>query len=281
MNKKMDEEFQGRVALITGGGTGIGRAIAEDFAQAGFQVAICGRREEKLKETTEAIRAAGGTCFPIRADISDPKSVKALVDQCLQHFGQIDVLYNNAGSFTSIGGIWEVDVEEWWKDVTINLRGPMLTMNAVLPHMMKRNSGIIINMNGGGSTEALPGGSGYGSSKTALLRLTESTARELERQGYSGVYAVCMGPGTVHTEMTQYQVDTEMGRKWIPSTAECIVTGEDMLEPTICANNSLNLIRCMRPSFNGRNFGATTRLEDVSKTLDENPSGSSRLLRMA
>jgi len=155
----------------------------------------------------------------------------------------------------------------------------MLMMNAILPHMMDRDSGIIINMSGGGSTTALPGGSGYGSSKTALLRLTESTARELERVG-SRVFVVNMGPGTVRTEMTQFQVDSEMGRKWIPSTAECFETN-DLVEPTLCAYRSLDLIQHMRPSFNGRSFGTGMPIQDVARTLDANPGSEARLLRMA
>jgi len=278
-DKSNCSELRDKVALITGAGSGVGRAIAEVFAKEGIKVVLCGRRAEKLNETAQSIQMTKGDCVVLPGDISSPDQVKQVVQKSLAHYGRIDILYNNAGSFQCIGGLWEVEVDAWWKDVTTNFRGPMLMMNAILPHMMDRDSGIIINMSGGGSTTALPGGSGYGSSKTALLRLTESTARELERVG-SRVFVVNMGPGTVRTEMTQFQVDSEMGRKWIPSTAECFETN-DLVEPTLCAYRSLDLIQHMRPSFNGRSFGTGMPIQDVARTLDANPGSEARLLRMA
>jgi len=132
---------------------------------------------------------------------------------------------------------------------------------------MERDDGIIINMNGGGSTVPLPGGSGYGCSKAGLIRLTDTLARELERVG-SQVLVFGMGPGLVRTEMTELQTNTEKGREWIPSTAECFESGRTR-NPDDCAKSTIELIRVACPELSGRNFGAGADFDDILKRKDE------------
>ncbi|MCM8830164.1 MAG: SDR family oxidoreductase [Candidatus Omnitrophica bacterium] len=258
-------DIDGKVAIITGSGTGIGRAIAIEFAKNGASVVCCGRRLEKIQETVSIIKNFGGRAIAVKTDITKLEEVKNLVYETLKTFGSIDILFNNAGSFQTIGGLWEIDPEEWWKDVEINLKGLMFCCWAVLPYMMEKNSGIIINMNGGGATFPLPGGSAYGCSKAAVMRLTETLAKELEKVG-SNVIVFGIGPGLVKTEMTELQVISEKGRKWIPSTKECFEKGQvNSLE--LCAKTAMELIKISCPEINGRNFAAGQDINELQKQL--------------
>ncbi|MEO6846130.1 MAG: SDR family oxidoreductase [Chthoniobacterales bacterium] len=241
-----------KVIVITGAGSGIGKAFAIRYAAEGAKVVLTGRRESRLKEVADLITANGGHAFAKQLDVTDKDTVEAFFNWIKREFGQIDILINNAGSFQCLGALWEIDPEEWWTDATINLRGPMLTMHYALQLMMEKNSGLIINMNGGGSTVPLPGGSGYGSSKAGLLRLTEGVAEELKSIG-SKIIVLAMGPGLVRTEMTELQAHSELGRKWIPSTKEYLESGEDAT-PEGSVNSILDLIKNLDPAFAGRVF---------------------------
>lgn len=266
-----------QIVLVTGAGSGIGKALACRFARAGAEVILVGRTEQKLQETRHIIIAEHGkaVCEPL--DITDNHKVVELFQRIRERWGRIDLIYNNAGSFNSLGGIWEVDPEEWWWDVTVNLRGPMLMMHHGLKLMMTNNSGTIINMNGGGATIPLPGGSGYGSSKAALLRLTETVAEELSHEGYN-IQVVAMGPGLVQTEMTQKQVDSEAGKKWIPSTQEAFNGGRD-LTPVRCVESVMELLANMDPLFNGRIFGKGMDFAKIKEELRQNPASTAYKLR--
>ncbi|MFW5798577.1 MAG: SDR family NAD(P)-dependent oxidoreductase, partial [Planctomycetota bacterium] len=137
-------ELKDKTVIVTGSGSGIGRALAVAFAGAGSTVVVCGRRKKRLDMTVQMIEAEGAEGLAVEADVTRADDVKRLVETVMKQCGPIDVLFNNAGSFRSIAGVFEVDPELWWQDVTVNLLGPLLTMRMVLPHMMKRDQGIII-----------------------------------------------------------------------------------------------------------------------------------------
>lgn len=260
-------DIQGTTAIVTGSGSGIGRALALEFAKQGANVVCCARREDRVMQTVDLIKQAGGNAIGIKTDVTNKDDVKQLIQTALDTYGQIDILFNNAGSFNVLGAIWEVDPKEWWHDVTVNMLGPMLCMHEVLPHMMARDKGIIINMNGGGSTSPLNGGSGYGCSKAGLLRMTDTLAVELEREG-SNVLVFAMGPGFVKTEMTMLQIDNPMGRKWIPGSKDAMDAGQTY-PPEACAEATMKLIKIACPELNGRIFGVGTDFEDIAKRAKE------------
>ena len=242
--------------IVTGAGSGIGRVLALDFARNGAQVVCCGRRKELLDETVELIEKEQGVALAVPTDITQRDQVKSLVDTTLSHFGTIDILFNNAGSFFSIAGVHEVEPELWWRDVTINLYGSLLTIREVLPHMMAANHGIIINMQGGRPV----GGTGYACGKAGLTELTRLMVEEL-RIADSSVMVFMAGPGLVRTPMSELQATTEAGRKWMPSTAETFEAGKARA-PEEIARATIDLVQLAKPEWSGKKYGPDT---DFSK----------------
>jgi len=255
-------DLKGKTAIVTGSGRGIGRAIALEFARQGANVACCARREHEVKETLDLIRKEGGSGLAAAVDVTKKADISRFVQSVIDTFGRIDVLFNNAASFKAYGAIWEFDPDAWWGDITTNVLGPMLFARAVLPSMMAANSGVVINMNGGGGVVPLPGGSGYGSSKACLMRLTETWAKELERSG-SSVMVVAIGPGFVHTETTHLQTTDPLAVKWIPSSKEAILAGK-CRPPEDCAKATVRMLHYLTPEMNGRIFEVDTDFERVA-----------------
>ncbi len=209
-------KLKNQVAIVTGASQGIGRAIAQRCAEEGAKVALVARTASKLEEVAAEIRDGGGAALAIPADVTDRAAVKAMARQAEAELGPVDLLVNNAGAFYAIGPTWEVDPETWWSDVTINLLGVFLCCREVVPGMVARGKGRVINLIGGGTDAPLPYGSAYAASKAAVMRLTDNLAVELKEHG---VFVFALRPGFVRTEMSVYQLSEE-GRRWLPNTAQ-------------------------------------------------------------
>ena len=248
-------ELSGRTVIVTGSSGGIGRALAVEFGRAGASVVCAARRADRLEETARLVEQAGGGALPLPTDITRPDQVERMVAQTLERFGRIDVLFNNAGSFAAIAGLWEADPALWWQDVTVNLCGAFLCARAVLPHMMERDEGIIINMDGGRPT----GGSGYACGKAGLMELSKVLIAELEKVG-SRVIVLNAGPGLVRTEMTEPQAATEAGRRWIPSTKETFEAGGTN-RPEDIARAAVRMVALATPELTGFYFNPDTNFE--------------------
>ena len=199
MNEKTD--LSGQVALITGGGRGIGRALAQGVAAAGGAVAVASRTERELAETVGLIEDASGDVAAFPADVSDPSAVERLVASVEQRLGPIDLLVNNAGVARPTGRDWEVDPDTWWRTIEVNVRGPYLCSRAVVPGMIARRRGRIVNVSSSSAYLAGPLMSCYGASKAALTHMTRSLAVATREYGIS-VFAYA--PGLVRTAMTDY-----------------------------------------------------------------------------
>ncbi|MHC4873377.1 MAG: SDR family NAD(P)-dependent oxidoreductase [Planctomycetota bacterium] len=243
-------DLNGKTMIVTGAGSGVGQAIALEFSRHQANVVVVGRRLERLDETVSLIEKENGAAFAVQADITDISQLDNMTTQVLEKFGAIDVIFNNAGSFSAIGSVWEIDPDLWWKDVTINLRGTMLCCRAVLPHMIERNEGIVINMAGGNQ---IPGGTGYSCSKLGVGRLTELLAKELKHKN-SSVMTFTMGPGFVHTEMTDVQIKTPEGQEWLPSSKDAVESGKARA-PEDCAKAAVRLIKAACPELCGGTYG--------------------------
>jgi NAD(P)-dependent dehydrogenase (short-subunit alcohol dehydrogenase family) len=193
------ENLNGKTAIITGGGSGIGQGVAQRLASEGANVVICGRRKDHLDEVLGLILDKGGEGMAIQADVSDVEDVENLVEKTQQTYGGVDILINNAGIGGS-GPIHNHDIQTWDKVMAINLRGPFLTSRAVLPGMREKSQGHIINISSEAGLEYYQGNGAYGVSKHALNALSEFIQRENQDFGVR-VDTIC--PGMVITEMTQ------------------------------------------------------------------------------
>ncbi len=198
--------LEDKVALVTGGSSGLGRAVAVELARRNFRIAIAARHETSLAEAAAEIGQHGGRVLAIQTDVTDRSAVERMVAVAEGELGAIDVLVNSAGVNHAIGELAKVDPDDWWREVEINLRGPALCARAVLPGMIARKSGRIINMASMAGVQALETLSMYCVSKAALIRLSEVLALETRRHGIA-VFAV--HPGTVRTPMNDYIANAE------------------------------------------------------------------------
>jgi NAD(P)-dependent dehydrogenase (short-subunit alcohol dehydrogenase family) len=193
-------QLNGKIALVTGAGRGIGQAIALAFAREGASVAVTARSIVELEQTAAQARSLGVECLPLPADVSREDEVHRVVDEMIRAFGKVDVLVNNAGVQGPIGPLVENDADSWIRTLQVNLFGTFYCIKAVLPHMMARRMGRIINLSGGGATAPRPCFSAYGVSKTAILRLTETLAEELRP---FNIQVNAIAPGAVNTRMLE------------------------------------------------------------------------------
>jgi len=206
-------DLHDRVVLVTGAGRGIGRAIALHAARAGCRVAALSRSRDEVDATVDLISQSGGEAVALSTSVTDPAGVAGAIDRVLRRFGSIDVLVNNAGSIGPLGPFSETDLNDWWAAMDVNLRGTVICTRTVLPSMLARRTGRIINISSGGAATGMTYFSSYIVAKTAVLRLTECIAPELRPYGLS-VFAV--GPGTVRTTMSERSLTSESGRRWLP-----------------------------------------------------------------
>ena len=191
--------LQGQVAIVTGGGTGIGRGIALALGQAGVKVVVCGRRPDPLNEVVQTIQGHGGTALAYPIDIAQETEVVQLVKTTLAQWGRIDILINNAGVFAT-GYIHNHTIEAWDRIMAINLRAPFLLARMVLPYMRQQKSGHIINISSESGIEYEENNGAYAVSKHALNALGQLMQKE--NQAYNiRVNTIC--PGMVVTEMSQ------------------------------------------------------------------------------
>jgi NAD(P)-dependent dehydrogenase (short-subunit alcohol dehydrogenase family) len=203
-----------RVALVTGGGRGIGRAVAIALADAGAKVAITARSAGELDEVVAAICQRGGLALALAADLADRGSVRRVVDEVRRGFGPIEILVNNAGigSSSSPRPVVDFDDDFWDLSLLLNLTVPYLFCKAVLPDMLARKWGRIIQMAPINSKAASLHGAAYTASKHGLLGLTRTLALEVAKGGVT-VNAIC--PGPVHTLMNDKRIEYDAKRRGV------------------------------------------------------------------
>jgi len=191
--------LEGKVALITGGGTGIGRAIALAFAREGAKLAVAGRRKEKLNETIRDLEKQGGQGLAIVCDVAKSEDGARAVRETVKNFGRLNVLVNNAGVLhaSTIEGISEA---EWDRLMTINLKGPFLMCRAALPEFRKAGGGAIINVGSVLGLVAMKDRAAYCASKGGVTLLTKAMALD---HAHENVRSNCICPSIVETELVQ------------------------------------------------------------------------------
>ena len=186
-----------KTALVTGASKGIGRAIALAYAAKGAKVALVARSEDALKGVAEQIGDLGREALPIAADLGDEAEIRRVATAVLGRFDQVDILVNNAGIIHPKINLADFDPDLWRRVIDVNLIGPAILTKAVLPSMMARGAGKIINVSSIGGRKGSAGRSAYRATKAALINLTESIAAEGKPYG---INVNCICPGTVDTE---------------------------------------------------------------------------------
>ena len=232
-----------------------------------MQVAVSARSTGQLDDT---VRLSGGKILAVTADVSRPEDVRAMVAQVEQQLGPVDLLINNAGIGGPLAPFLEGDPDAWWQTLEVNLRGPYLCCRAVLPGMIARGAGRIINVASGAGTYPIPDMSAYVASKTALIRLSEQLAIEMKPHGIS-VFPI--RPGVVRTAMA------EEARQTIPLVQKILDEGQDVT-PEVVAKLVLFLASGAADRLSGRLFSVNEDLEEIVRRAEEVERDSLYVLRL-
>lgn len=269
----MEALLHGQVVVVTGGGRGIGRVYAHRLAAAGATVAIVARSAHELAETVDSIRRAGGHAFSVTADVTDVTAVADAMTEIAKALGPIDVLINNAGISGVIGYTWECDIQAWWRVIEINLGGAMAASRAVLPGMIKRRQGRLVNIVSVAGATRWPTVSAYSVSKAALIKLTENIAFECE---HFGIAVFAYHPGFLPLGIAQLGLSMSNS----PNQAEAnvaawcreqIASGK-VTEPEYSADKLLALLSGAHDALSGRYLSVQDDFDSLAhrvETLDD------------
>ena len=203
------QDFEGKVAVITGGASGIGFGMAERFAAAGMTVVLADINEDALPEAESRLAERGASALGVPVDVADPDQVEELARRVLDEFGAVHVLCNNAGVNSSDEPIWEISRQDWERVIDINLRGVIHGIRTFLPHMLEQDSeGFIVNTASAAGLGSRPGISPYVATKHAVIALSESLHHDLVAAG-SKLRAAVLCPGRIRTPMMAEHLERE------------------------------------------------------------------------
>jgi NAD(P)-dependent dehydrogenase (short-subunit alcohol dehydrogenase family) len=236
--------------------------IAQQLAAAGAAVAIVARTSEQLEQTASLIETAGGSVSAWAADVTDGKRINEVMAAVEESLGPITLLVNNAGRSSSSGPVWEGDPDEWWRDVEINLRGPFLCTRAVLPRMISRRKGRIVNIASNAGIRPTPYATAYSCSKAALLRFTDSVAESVKALG---VQVFAISPGWVWTAMTERTV--RVMKEKMPDFEG--IPESQVSPPELAANLVVRLASGEADNLTGRYIHVTDDLDELILTAAE------------
>ncbi len=211
-------DLKGKKSIVTGGGSGIGRAICETFGALGAEVAIFDVKSEEAKKTAEGLKAQGVNALSLPVDITDEAKVNEGVEKVLEKFGRVDILVNNAG-WDRIIPFMETDLGFWEKIVKINYLGPVICTKAVLGVMIKQEEGRIINIASDAGRVGSSGEAVYSGTKGGIIAFTKSIARETARYG---ITVNCISPGPTKTPMLDEMMKEERGKKILEAIERAI-----------------------------------------------------------
>ena len=213
--------IQDKVALITGSGRGMGRAISLGLAKNGVKVALTGRNQSLLDKTAKEIEEAGGNAKTFLLDVTDDRQAESVSKEVYEDWGSFDILENNAGVIVYDKPVWETTLEEWNFIMDTNLKGTFLTCKAVLPYMMQKGAGYIINIGSSSGKEPDDEYGPYAASKWGVVGYTASLAKSL------------IGQGIIVNGINPTWVDTDMARAYIPEGDPDWVTQNEISDAVI------------------------------------------------
>lgn len=230
-----DNKLAGKIAIVTGAGRGLGRAIALAYGKAGASVAVADCREKDVGETLGMLKEIGAVAHSTLVDVSDWNSVQVCVNEVVDKLGGVHILVNNAGVQGPIGPLADNSIDQWISTINVNLIGVFYFCKAVLPFMKRQGYGKIINLSGGGATAARPNYSAYAVSKAGVVRLTETLAEEVKD---SGIQVNAIAPGAMNTAMLFETIEAgdAAGKQAYEEAQRQLQTGGTPLEiPTLLA----------------------------------------------
>ena len=260
------------VALVTGGGTGTGRAVALGLGGAGFAVAILGRSPDTLAETRAALETDGVPAVVCKADVRDADAVAHAVASAESELGPISTVVNGAGTALAIGPLWQVEPRDWWTDVETSMLGAFNVCRSVIPGMITRRRGRILNVSSYAGVRPAPYLNGYGAAKAGLANMTESLAASLE---VHGVRAFTVTPGLVSTGITRRLRESPEGRRWLPGLRD-----RQDLDPGLFVRLVVTIAQGGADELNGRFVHALDDLGELVHKLEEVESEELYVLRL-
>ncbi|WP_112135615.1 SDR family NAD(P)-dependent oxidoreductase [Glycomyces dulcitolivorans] len=204
--------IDGRSVVLTGAGTGLGRVYALALAERGARLVLIGRRKDALDAVAADIRDQGGTAITVPADVTDPGAMDEAARRAAAEFGGVDLLVNNAGIAGPHGPVWETDDDAWWRAMETNLHGTVRACRAVLPHMIARRRGRVVNIVSHAGLATWPNASAYSVSKAAVIKFGENLAAETRRHG---VTVLNYHPGLLDVGLTrEHRLSPHSGNEW-------------------------------------------------------------------
>ncbi|HVB87581.1 MAG TPA: SDR family oxidoreductase [Candidatus Dormibacteraeota bacterium] len=256
----MPKLLAGKVAIVTGAGSGFGRAIAVRFAEEGAAVAVTSRTQSQLDETVAQVASRGGKALAIAGDATNRADVARVVDETQRRYGPVSILVSNAGLAGPFGPIGEIDPDEWWASQAVHLRAPFLFISAVLPQMKERRDGCIMTICSPRGKMVTPNLSAYCLGKTSQIRLMQLLAAETRD---FGITAVAVDPGSAITQMAEATINSPDAQRWMPEMVANLrklvaqtaaQPGSDaMLEK--CAERCVAIAAGQHPEWHGQYIG--------------------------
>jgi 3-oxoacyl-[acyl-carrier protein] reductase len=249
----MAAQLAGQTALVTGAGRGFGKAIALGLAAQEAAVTVTARSKDQLDATVAQIVAAGGRALAVAGDVTNRKDVAGVVAAAEKQFGPLTILVNNAGVTGPFGPSWVSDPDEWWAAQGVIVRGTLLFMNAVMPGMVERRRGRVINVASLGGVWFTPHLSCYSVAKSAQIRLSEHAAAEAKEHA---VQVFSIEPGTVITDMAEDTMRSAGAQRWVPKMVEHLkqlkATGDPAKGLARCAEMCVDLASGRYDALAGR-----------------------------
>jgi NAD(P)-dependent dehydrogenase (short-subunit alcohol dehydrogenase family) len=268
----MAGKLEGQVAIVTGAGRGIGKGIALRFAAEGAAVALTSRNKAQLDQVLAQIEAAGGRGLAVAGDVTRRADVEHVARAAEARLGGVTLLVNNAGLAGPYGPVGVVDPDAWWAAQEVHILAPFLFMTAVLPGMIERRAGRIINISSPRSNRLTANLSAYSLGKTAQNRLAELVANEVKQYG---VKAFALDPGSIMTEMADETMSSPDAQRWVPQMVERLHEMKGKQSPNDgmewCTDRCVALASGRYDALSGRYIDRSDDPEELLRQLAQNP----------